>query len=47
MSTISAQGNFKKEDTIRQLIKDMELGNHDFVTSIVRMGEANIHHIFC
>jgi hypothetical protein len=46
MLTNSIQANFKEEDTIHQMMEDMDLGNHDSHPSNIGQEEANNHHVF-
>jgi hypothetical protein len=47
MSTNSIQVEFKEEDIVHQMIKDMDLGNQDSLPSNIGLEEANNHHVFC
>jgi hypothetical protein len=47
MSVNSSQGELKEEDTVHQLVEDMEIRNQDFVPSNVGLEEATNGHIFC
>jgi hypothetical protein len=45
-STNSVKADFKEEDTVHQVMEDMDLGNQNSLPSIIGLEEANSHHVF-
>jgi len=46
MSTNSIQTDFKEEDIVHEMKKDMDLGNQDSLPSNIGLEQANNHHVF-
>jgi hypothetical protein len=46
MSTNYVQANLKEEETIHQMLEDMDIGQQNSLPSNIGQEEANNHHVF-